>query len=42
MRANLQAMLRRKEILFPGIVGYDETVLPQIVNALLSRHNMIL
>jgi magnesium chelatase subunit I len=28
--------------LFPGIVGYDDTVLPQIVNAVLSRHNFIL
>jgi magnesium chelatase subunit I len=42
MRGNLQEMLRRKEPLFPGIVGYDETVLPQIVNAVLSKHNMIL
>ena len=29
-------------MLFPGIVGYDETVVPQLVNALLSRHNFIL
>ena len=28
--------------LFPGIVGYDDTVVPQVVNALLSRHNFIL
>ncbi len=42
MRANLQNMLRQKETLFPGIVGYDDTVVPQIVNAILSRHNMIL
>ena len=42
MRSNLQTMLRRRETLFPGIVGYDETVLPQIINAILSRHNMIL
>jgi magnesium chelatase subunit I len=42
MRANLQDKLRKKETLFPGIVGYDETVLPQIVNAILSKHNMIL
>jgi magnesium chelatase subunit I len=27
---------------FPGIVGYDDTVVPQIVNAILSRHNFIL
>ena len=30
------------ESLFPGIVGYDDTVIPQIVNAVLSRHNFIL
>jgi len=42
MRANLQELLRGKEALFPGIVGYDETVLPQLVNAILSKHNMIL
>src|SRR5579875_3583516 len=30
------------ESLFPGIVGYDDTVLPQVVNAILSRHNFIL
>src|SRR5213594_1232860 len=42
MRANLHEMLRGKETLFPGIVGFDETVLPQIVNAILSKHNMIL
>ncbi len=28
--------------MFPGIVGYDDTVVPQIVNAILSRHNFIL
>jgi magnesium chelatase subunit I len=28
--------------LFPGIVGYEDTVVPQIVNAVLSRHNFIL
>ena len=27
---------------FPGILGYDESVVPQVVNAVLSRHNMIL
>jgi magnesium chelatase subunit I len=30
------------ESLFPGIVGYDDTVIPQVVNAILSRHNFIL
>jgi len=42
MRDNLQAMLRRRDQLFPGIVGYDDSVLPQMVNAILSRHNLIL
>jgi magnesium chelatase subunit I len=42
MRANLLRKLRAGEKLFPGIVGYDETVVPQIVNAILSRHNLIL
>jgi magnesium chelatase subunit I len=32
----------RAPVLFPGIVGYDDTVVPQIVNAILSRHNFIL
>ncbi len=42
MRRNLLRKLASEETLFPGIVGYDETVLPQIVNAVLSRHDMIL
>src|SRR3954471_13111536 len=42
MRANLLQKLRRGERVFPGIVGYDETVIPQIVNAVLARHNIIL
>jgi magnesium chelatase subunit I len=46
LRDNLIARLRQtaktKESLFPGIVGYDDTVVPQIVNAVLSRHNFIL
>jgi magnesium chelatase subunit I len=42
MRANMQEALGRKDALFPGIVGYEDSVLPQIVNAILSRHNMIL
>jgi magnesium chelatase subunit I len=32
----------RHEPLFPGIIGYDDTVMPQLVNAILSRHNFIL
>jgi magnesium chelatase subunit I len=42
MRANLIRKLRAGEKLFSGIVGYDETVVPQIVNAILARHNIIL
>ncbi|QHN03731.1 magnesium chelatase [Granulicella sp. WH15] len=38
----LRTVAKTKEPLFPGIVGYDDTVLPQIVNAVLSRHNFIL
>ncbi|HEV8592408.1 MAG TPA: hypothetical protein VGQ55_09925, partial [Pyrinomonadaceae bacterium] len=42
MRDNLIAKLRSGERLFPGILGYDETVIPQLVNAILSKHNLIL
>src|SRR5213593_2802343 len=42
LRANLICKLKRREKLFPGIVGYDETVVPQLINAILARHNLIL
>src|SRR5580704_9577191 len=44
LRDNLIARLRHRDDagIFPGIVGYDDTVVPQIVNAILSRHNFIL
>ena len=42
LRSNLIAKLRSGEKLFPGIVGYEDTVVPQVTNALLSRHNFIL
>jgi magnesium chelatase subunit I len=42
MRENLVARVRGDGPVFPGIVGYDDTVVPQIVNAILSRHNFIL
>src|SRR5687768_13914398 len=42
IRENLIARLRAGDTLFPGIIGYDESVVPQIVNAVLSRHNFIL
>ena len=42
IRDNLVCKLRAGERLFPGIIGYDDTVIPQLVNAVLSRHNFIL
>src|SRR5271165_2084613 len=42
LRENLICKLQRREDLFPGVVGYEDTVVPQIVNAVLSRHNFIL
>jgi magnesium chelatase subunit I len=41
MRKNLISKLGHKEILFPGIVGYDQTVIPQIVNAILAGQDII-
>ena len=40
--ARLRASAKEKSPLFPGIVGYEDTVIPQLVNAVLSRHNFIL
>src|SRR5712691_7828283 len=42
MRRNLIRKMEAGETLFPGILGYDESVIPQVANAVLSRHNMIL
>ncbi len=42
MRRNLLTKLSSGEPLFPGILGYEDTILPQIVNALLARHHFIL
>ncbi len=42
LRDNLMTRLGDDAPIFPGIVGYDDTVVPQIVNAILSRHNFIL
>lgn len=41
MRENLIRKLRSGEDIFPGIVGYDDTVVPQVINAILSRHDML-
>jgi magnesium chelatase subunit I len=42
MRANLLARIHGREEIFPGVVGYEESVVPQLVNAILARHNFIL
>jgi magnesium chelatase subunit I len=42
LRTNLLKKLRSSEKIFPGIVGYDESVVPQIINAVLAKHNLIL
>jgi magnesium chelatase subunit I len=42
MRRNLIAAMERNEDRFPGIVGYERTVIPQIENAMLSGHDFIL
>ncbi len=42
MRANLIRKLKSGEPVFPGIIGFDDTVIPQLENAVLSRHNFIL
>jgi len=42
MRENLLCQMAKRETLFPGIHGYEDTVIPQIINAILARHNFIL
>jgi magnesium chelatase subunit I len=42
MRRNLIAKLRQREQLFPGIIGFETTVIPAIVNAILARHDIML
>ncbi|MGC1295884.1 MAG: magnesium chelatase, partial [Alloacidobacterium sp.] len=42
LRENLIARLKSREAIFPGIIGYEDTVVPQIVNAILSKQNFIL
>src|SRR5437763_295 len=41
MRRNLVAKIRSGETLFPDVLGYEETVVPQIQNAVLSRHDIL-
>ncbi|MCA8916790.1 MAG: magnesium chelatase [Planctomycetes bacterium] len=42
LRDNLIARIQAGDKLFEGIIGYDRTVIPQVINAVLSRHNLIL
>jgi magnesium chelatase subunit I len=42
LRSNLICKIQRGDTLFPGILGFEDTVVPQVVNAILSRHNFIL
>jgi len=42
MRTNLIRKLQNKERLFPQLIGYDESVIPEVVNAILCGHNIIL
>jgi magnesium chelatase subunit I len=42
MRQNLICLMERGGPLFPGIIGYEDTVIPQVINAVLSRHHFIL
>jgi magnesium chelatase subunit I len=42
LRQNLICRLQKDDPLFPGVIGYEDTVIPQVVNAVLSRHNFIL
>lgn len=42
LRENLLQRMEKGDTLFPGVHGYDDTVIPQIINALLSRHHFIL
>src|SRR3954454_408421 len=41
MRRNLIAKVRAGEPLFPDILGYEETVVPQVQNAILSKHDIL-
>lgn len=42
LRRNLIARMKAREPLFPGIIGYDDTVIPALINAILSRHDILL
>ncbi len=41
VRHNLIQKLKNKEVTFPGVYGYDDTVIPEVERAILSKHNML-
>ncbi|HEY5393351.1 MAG TPA: magnesium chelatase, partial [Hanamia sp.] len=41
LRENLIKKISKKEITFPGIIGYEDSVIPDTERALLSRHNIL-
>src|SRR3984957_57079 len=41
IRENLIRKLKNKEATFPGILGYEDSVIPDTERALLSRHNIL-
>jgi magnesium chelatase subunit I len=41
MRRNLIAMIKEKKSIFPGIIGFDDTVIPQVINAIISGQDII-
>ncbi|MCB0841283.1 MAG: magnesium chelatase, partial [Bacteroidetes bacterium] len=42
LRSNLIGKMRQKSEVFTGVIGYEETVIPDMERAILSRHNIIL
>lgn len=41
VRKNLIDKVKRKEPLFPGIVGFEQTVVPSLINAILAKHDIM-
>ncbi|MDD4876133.1 MAG: hypothetical protein PHQ86_03250 [Dehalococcoidales bacterium] len=41
MRCNLITMIKEGQTIFPGIIGYDDTVIPSIENAIISGQDII-
>ena len=41
LRSNLIEAMRSQQDLFPGVVGYDDTVIPEVVNGILAGHDLL-